>query len=49
MGDQPTAKPLPTQYKQTELGFEPGIKVFEWQKKLNFLDHAATVIGNYTN
>jgi hypothetical protein len=55
MGDQPIARPIPTnrtqrQNKRTQtsmpqVGFEPTIPVFEWVKTVHALDRAATVIG----
>jgi hypothetical protein len=49
-GDQPVARPLPTQNKRTQtsmpqMGFEPTIPVFEKAKTVPALDGAATVIG----
>jgi hypothetical protein len=54
MGDQPVARPLPTQDNtntertQTSMppvGFEPTIPVFEMAKTFHASDRAATVIG----
>jgi hypothetical protein len=55
MGDQPVARPLPTQENtnteetRTDIyaskGFEPTIPAFEWAKTFHFLDCAVTVIG----
>jgi hypothetical protein len=49
-GDQPVARPLPTQNKRTEtsmtqVGFELTIPVFEGAKTVYALDSAVTVIG----
>jgi hypothetical protein len=57
MGDQPNARPLPTQYNTTQknvntyismpkAGFEPTISVFERTKRVRALDRAATGTGN---
>jgi hypothetical protein len=51
-GDQPVAKPLPTQNKRTQtsmprVGFEPTIPAFERAKTVHALDCAATAIGDY--
>jgi hypothetical protein len=55
MGDQPVARPLPTQEnthrekKQTSMprvGFEPTIPVFERPKTFHALNGEATMIGN---
>jgi hypothetical protein len=56
MGDQPTARPLPThrttqtenkrtQTSRPRVGFEPTTPVFERPKMVHGLDHAATMIG----
>jgi hypothetical protein len=56
MGDQLVARPLPvhrtaqTQNKCTktsvpQVGFEPIFPVFEREKTVHALDHAATVVG----
>jgi hypothetical protein len=56
MGDEPTARPLPThittqtQNKRTQtsmprVGFEPTTPVFERAKTVHALERAATVIG----
>jgi hypothetical protein len=60
MGDQPIARPLPTQRttqtqnKRTQtfiprVGFEPTIPVFERAKTVHALNLAATVIGGLLN
>jgi hypothetical protein len=50
MGDQPVARPLPTQNKRTQTsyvlsGFEPTIAAFERTKTVHALDRAASVIA----
>jgi hypothetical protein len=54
MGDQPAARPLPTQtqnkHRQTPMpsvGFEPTVPVFEQAKTVHALDHVATMMGSY--
>jgi hypothetical protein len=49
-GDQPVARPLPTQNKRTHttmpsVRFEPTISVFEQAKTVHTSDRADTVIG----
>jgi hypothetical protein len=53
MGDQPVARPLPTQNKRTQtsmprVGFELTTPVFERAKTVHALDRATTVIGMWT-
>jgi hypothetical protein len=49
-GDQPVARPLPTQNKRTQtsmprVGFEPTIPAFERAKTVHALDRAVSLIG----
>jgi hypothetical protein len=58
-GDQSVARPLTTyrttetqnkhtQTSMTQVGYEPTIPVFEWEKTVHALDLPATVIGSAT-
>jgi hypothetical protein len=46
MGDQPVARPLPTQASMPRMGFELTTPVLERVKTVHALDRVATAIGS---